>query len=327
MLVPAIKITDFIKAVTNRFNIGFFIDERSRTVDIISFDYVLAKGIKNVNAKFTSKPKVDNRRVTDLNFPLNAPDEWSDHKYNSPKDFYYDINVVEKWRDISAVPANSYKVYFSKADSTYYQVRLVEGVYKTIRLSARNMPCGSGETVEQLSGIPAMYNYVKHISWPMQTEDGTVTYETDIDSPMPRYDGQVRDVNNPAVEFPLMFLFSRGAKDSYIVPALGAPAVLQYPLGNNDIYDSLGYDINGADLCLSWGGSGGLIDKQWTNRVNWEVNRKKKVSGGLTADDLNELIDFSRAYNIEYSNYLINWLEIELSKDHAVITDAELYRL
>jgi hypothetical protein len=43
-LVPDVLILDFIKAIRDRFNIGFFVNEQSRSVKILSFNSIIASG-------------------------------------------------------------------------------------------------------------------------------------------------------------------------------------------------------------------------------------------------------------------------------------------
>lgn len=328
-LVPRIKCTDLIKAITNRFGIGFFINEKSRMVDILFFDNQITSTPVSLKTKFTSRPVVDNRRVSGLYFPLNAPDAWSDHDYSSTDNFFY--NTVNKSRDIPLNGITSGNVYYVKADNTFYRVVYENSAYVLKRLCTKNFPYGSGQTVDQYSGIPAMYTYVKNIQWTEWIIDTDVHFDTDVDFVMPRCDLECIDTNSPNNNtFPLMFLFTRGIQESYIVPqpaSTTTPTTLKYPLANNDIYDARGNSITNADMGLNWGESGGIIESLWSNRLIWEVDIKKIIKGELTSDDLHKLVDFSNVVRIENNNYIVNMLDIEITRNKVIINEAELFRV
>ncbi len=336
-LVPAITCTNFLKAITNRFNIGFFINEQSKVVDIISFDDMLSKDVNVPGCKFTTRPITDNRRPTGMHFPLNAPDEYAEHSYTGEDDFLPHVPiVVDKFRDIVPGALTYGNVYKVKSDSSYYRVVLEEGNYIAGRICSKDFPYseGSGGTeVKQYSGIPGMYTYPMPweetvLVWdPELQQNVEVTYETDVDMVMPRCDLEVTDTISPNEGFPLMFVFARGVQEGYVVPAEGAPASIKYPLGTVDIYDAQGAELTGATLALNWGTANGIIATFWTNRIYWELNTKKKVRGPLTAEGIDKLIDFTRANRIENGNYLVNSVEVELSPGGERIGEVELYRL
>lgn len=335
-LVPAVKCTDFLKALTNRFNIGFFIDERSKVVNIISFDDMLNKGLNSLQCKFTSKPVIDNRRLTGLNFKLNAPDEWSAHTYTGEEQFYpFEPIVVDKFRDIVPGALNLNYVYFVKSDGSYYKIVYKDSVYSAERKCSKFFPYTSGTEVtevEQFSGIPAMYTHSIDTTWTEQVWDpvGEQFIPTErnitLDMVMPRYDLNVKDNANPTNSFPLMFIFARGVQTCYMVPG-DNPPLREYPLGSNDIYDAEGNVVTGATLSLAWGGSTGLIETFWANRNYWELNTKKIVKASMTADDVNKLIDFTGVDRIELNNYIVNSVDVEVSQSQVRVKEVELFRL
>jgi hypothetical protein len=336
-LVPNILCTDFIKAIRNRFNIGFFINERSKVVDIVLFDDILQFGAKTLGTKFTSKPVITGSRSTGLNFPLNAPDTWSKHSSAGAGDFYPQTPiVVNKFADIIPGAGTLYNVYFVKSEAAYYRVVYEESIYSAKRICTNNFPYNEGTNgteIPQFSGIPGMFTYVE--TWVYETEiwdpEGQTwlpqTYTNYEHMVMPRCDLECTDNVSSNIEFPLMFLFTRGIQNSYVVPGDWAPTGIQYPLGTSDIYDAEGNEISGADLTLNWGGADGIIAAFWANRLNWELNIKKIVKGDLTGDDIHELIDFSQIVRIENNNYIVNSIELEISNTRVKITDAELFRV
>lgn len=337
-LVPGIPCRDFLKAITNRFNIGFFIDEGSKKVDIMYFDDLVSEGPVSLGTKFRMKPFADNRRTIGLTFPLNAPDEWSDHNINGVDDFLPFVPIeVDKLRDISPGPLTLYNVYFVKAESAYYRVTYAESVYSATRVCMRNFPHtegdSSGTEVVQYSGIPGMYTSVLTQTWTEQVWDPELeTYvpterTLEVDVVMPRCDLKVTDILNPNEGYPLMFLFSRGLQEGYIAQGEGMPESLTYPFANNDIYDAAGAAITDADMALNWKEDNGLIDAFWLNWINWELNLKKTVRGPLTPEDIRILADFSRIVRIENNNFIVSKLDIELSGDRSEISEAILYRL
>lgn len=338
LLVPRIPCKDFLRALTNRFNIGFFIDEGSKKVDIMYFDDLVSAGPVTLGTKFRQKPMIDNRRTVGLIFPLNAPDEWSDHNITGEDDFLPFVPIeVDKFRDIVPGPLTNYNVYFVKGESAYYRVTYAESVYSATRICMRNFPytegSSSGTEIVQYSGIPGMYTHVYLKTWEEQVWDPELqTYvpverTLEVDLVMPRCDLKVTDVVQPNEGFPLMFLFSRGLQEGYIAQGEGMPESLTYPLANNDIYDAVGAEITDADLALNWKEDNGLIDAFWLNRINWELNLKKTVRGPLTSEDLRIMTDFSKIVRIENNNYLVSKLDIDISGKSTEISEAILYRL
>ena len=335
-LVPKILCSDFLKAITNRFNIAFFINERTKTVDIISFDQLISKGITILKTKFTSNPEVNNNRVAGLTFPQNPPDAWSTHEITGMENFPYGTLVeVATFRDISTLEVDIFKISYVRAENAWYEIVKVDGINTPQRVCPKHFTYkdGTGELeITQYSGIPAMYRYVKAFNW--TEEEGVppapVPHSTEGDFVMPRCDLECCDKRLPNKEFPLMFLFTRGVQTGYIVPYEGdeGPGSLwYYPMGSNTIYDTEGDVISGATLSLYWDGAEGLIENFWKNRNDWEINIKKIVTGLLSIDDINKLIDFAQVIRIENNNYLVSKIEAELTPRSIRITEAELYRL
>lgn len=332
-LVPRIKITDFLKAITNRFNIGFFINEQSKEVDIMYFDDLTAKTPKEVACRFISRPRVDARRTTGMIFELNPPDEWSTHTTISTDDFLPYVPItVNKVRDIVPGPLTLYDVYYVKAESAYYRVVYENSAYAASRICSANFPVHEGEggtEVDQYCGIPSMYTHVVEITWIVNEYDDPpipTPHYTDVDYVMPRCDLEATEVVYPNKEFPLMFMFNRGIQESYIVPEVENPTTLKYPLGTVDIYDARGTVVTAAAKTLNWTGTGGLLEA-WTGRIAWEMGKKKIVKAGLTPDELNELTDYSQIVRIGNDNFIVNSLDIEISRKTVRIVEAELFRV
>jgi hypothetical protein len=335
-LVPKVKITDFLKAFTNRFDIGFFINESNKSVDIIFFDDVIQKGVKEVKTRFTSKPVTDNRRVTGIQFPLNAPDSWALHEVGSYSEISAAIHpAVNKYSDLPIGALEYNHIFFVKSESAFYKIVYEDSTYKAKRVCMNLFPYNpgsGGEDMEQYSGIPGMYTIIKAITgttsvWNPGTEQyDELPYSTDFHAAAPRCDLQVADknINN---DFPLMLVFARGINEGYVVPDDNTPDHLYYPLGNNDIYDGLGAAIAGAALALNWNEDNGVIKYSWENRINWELNGKKVVKGNLSTDDLRELVDYTQVVRIEKNNYLVKSQDVELSGEFIKVEDTELLRL
>jgi hypothetical protein len=330
-LVPKIKCTDFLKAITNRFNIGFFINEQSRIVDIVSFEDILRDKVKQLNCKFTSVPKVDNRRTTGMNFGIMTTDSWNSNTFKNADEFRKQVNgVVNKYRDIPEGQNVGTPYWFVKSENTYYKKVLSDEVWINERICSNIFPYNAGENgreINQLSGIPGMYNHIKTVQWQAWVNGELTNLITDVDFVMPLWDSECTDESLPANEFPLMFLFSRGIQASYIVPQTATLEQLLYPLGNNDIYDATGAELAGDNLSLKWDGEDGLVSNFWSNRVTWEFDIKRIVKGIFTADDIPELIDFSHPVRIENNNYIVNAIDVELDGDRIRVTDAELFKL
>lgn len=332
-LVPSIKCTEFLAAITARFNIGFFINENSRVVDVMLFDDLTSKPPKEVRSRFLSLPMVDARRTPGLYFPLNPPDDYSDHDIDSINDFYpFTPITVNKVRDIAAGTFTLNQVYFVRSESAYYRVVYEEGNYITRRECSANLPYRQGSNyveVAQYSGIPSMYTHTVEISWiVMEYDDPPIPIEhfTDVDYVIPRCDLECAEILYPNKEYPLMFLFTRGIRESYIVPEVENPTTLKYPLGTVDVYDARGISVSGASMTLNWTGTGGLIDL-WSSRISWELNKKKIVRAEISIDDLDQLIDFSQIVRIGNDNFIVVRLDLEIGRKTVKITEAELFRM
>ena len=317
-LVPRITIKDFLKAIRNRFNIGFFINEQSRSVKILSFNSIRQR---IPGGKIIARDLIlDKNRVGGFSFPVSAPDEWCDNDYGSlaeldpagtevTVDKYEDIFIMIDEHPGDIIGKNVYVT----ADSNYYYVASAEVVE---RKCANQFPYISGDgslEIEQLSGIPAMFTLDKN-------------FETLVEYVIPRCDLTSNASGFPYTDYPLMFLFARGKQDCYVFPLEGAFA-RQYPQGTNEIYDANGVAITGANLALRWQGENGLIERLWEDRIAWELYIKKIVKSDFGGFDLNKLLDFSSVIRGGDSNYIINSLSVELSNKIARITEAELFRL
>jgi len=311
-LVPKILISDFLKAIRNKFNVGFFINEQNRSVKILSFDSIILSG--PMPGKLNSSAlKVNKNKITGLSFGINSPDEWSSNKFASLEEI--DPNntliTVDKYNDINAGMFE--KKVFVIAESTYYDVGWT-GIATRICPDQFIFITGNNPTdVEQLSGTLGMYTLNKN-------------FETAVEYIVPRCDLESNRSGYAYTVFPLIFLLSRGKQDCQVYYIPGA-FERQYPMGTSDIYNAKGDAIGGATLALRWHGNYGIIERFWANRINWELNSKVITTTSFLGKDLSKLLDFSSIIRSGGSNYLINSLNVELSNKITRITEAELFRL
>jgi hypothetical protein len=328
-LVPHRKCGDFLKAVSSRFNVGFFINEREKSVDIRSFDEIIAAGPAPEISGMKNK-NTENGRITGVNFPHFATDEWNDHSYVSKETELADPIVVDKYRDILPATREHGDIIFVTSEQTYYTIEYSEDLAanEAIHTCPDQLPYYEGDAsveYEQTSGAPAMYTETKNLDFAMEGDPPPMG-NTEVDYLLPRCDLVRNGYELPFTDFPIMFLFARGIQNCYVVLEEGAP-VYRYPMGSSDVYDAEGTKITDANLAIKWDGEYGLIEKFWKNRINWEQNLKKKITTGLLGKDLLALIDMGQVKRIDNNNYLVNTLEIELSDKTTRIIEAELFRL
>lgn len=326
-LVPHRKCGDFLKAVSSRFNIGFFINEREKSVDIRSFDEIITAGT-GAEISGMKERSTENDRITGVNFPHFTTDEWNNHKYVSKEEELPDPIIVDKYRDILPATRSHGDIIFVTSEQTYYTIKFTApSTYEAIRACPNQFPYYEGDSSEQFtqtSGAPAMYTVTENLEFVM--EEDPFAGDTDVDYLLPRCDLVRNGYELPFTDFPIMFLFARGIQNCYVVPEGGAP-VYRYPMGSCDVYDAEGTKITDANLAIKWDGEYGLIEKFWKNRINWEQNLKKKITTSLLRKDLLAVIDMGQVKRIDNNNYLVNTLEIELSNKTTRITEVELFRL
>jgi hypothetical protein len=367
MLVPHITCSDFLKAIRDKYNIGFFINEQSKSVRIVSFDNIISDGVRFAACVTRPKsPVVTNNRLTGITFPLNEPDAWSTHSYKR-SDELYDPIIVNKYRDILPTTRALGALIFVQSESAYYRIALNDDetpVNEAQRIATDYFPYTEGDgskEITQLSGIPAMYTH-------------TIG---DVDYLIPRCDLVGNGYEQPFTEFPLMFLFARGIADGFAGPTvydpddpiqeyanlaafpgtgsagirylaidsgyfyrwIGAeyvhitmpepaiPDAFTYPLGTSDVYDASGAKISTANYSLKWGGDYGLIKWLWTNRINWEMNIKKLIQTAMLNEDISRMLDMSEWKHIGDSNYLVNTFELTVEGKNVRIENVELMRL
>lgn len=215
-LVPHISCSDFIKAIRNRFNIGFFINEQEKSVRIRSFDSIVTDGLRfSVCATRPKLPVIENNRMSGILFPLNEPDAWSGHSYKSTDELKNPI-IVSKYRDILPLTRTAGDLMFVQSESTYYRIVANEEdppVNEAQRVSTDMFPYSEGadpEEVTQLSGIPAMYTQTINRAYNFMWNGNQYTAHTDVDYVIPRCDLVGNGYGQPFTDFPLMFLFARG---------------------------------------------------------------------------------------------------------------------
>jgi hypothetical protein len=223
-LVPHISCGDFIKAIRNRFNIGFFINEQQKSVRIRSFDSIITDfGRYSVCSTRPKRPVVENNRLTGIIFPLNPPDAWSTHSFKSA-DELSNLIVISKYRDILPLTRTVGDLLFVQSEANYYRIILNEEdppVNEAQKISTDMFPYTEGITPEemtQLSAIPAMYTHTINQAYTYLYGGNTYTNNTDVDYLIPRCDLVGNGYDQPFTEFPLMFLFARGIVNCYTKP-------------------------------------------------------------------------------------------------------------
>ena len=325
-VLPDIPVTDFLKALTNRFNLGFFINEQSKSVSILTFDEIITKSPRRI--EFAPKTvKLDKNRYTGISLGLDAPDTWSESNIESIDDLApYPIVEVNKFRDIVPGPGVSGNIYYVKGENAYYRIKYENSAYSASRIGSAIIPYETGEDpqeIEQLSGIPGMYTHTIDFEFIVAGE----TYDTPVDYVLPYTDLEGVDDTGVSPDFPLMFLFAWGRQHNYIVPANGAPMGLMYPMASNGVYDATGAKITVANQSLAWNDTYGLVPNLWNNRILWELNLKETHTVNIPIDEFNKLADFTSPVRIGKSNYLVDSFSIEISGNICRITDLKLFRL
>jgi hypothetical protein len=311
-LVPRVSISDFLKAIRNKFNIGFFINEQSRSVKILSFDSIIQAGPAAGKFK-TGSLKIDRKRGTGLSFTASQPDDWSNCPFDSLSKLDPDGSVitVNKLSDIVPATMTGHPI-FVKAEANYYTVNEDLEITKQCPDMFPYSEGSAAEPIEQLCGSPALFTLVK-----------TFLPSTTINYIVPRCDLQTNRAGFPYTDFPLMFVFARGIQDCYVEDGFER----QYPCGTTDVYDAKGNAISGATLAMRWDKEYGIIERFWEERIAWELFIKKLIKTDFFEADLNKLIDFSIIKRAGNSNYILNALTVELSNKITRITEAELFRL
>lgn len=327
-LLPDITCGEFLKAVRDRFNIGFFINEQRRSVKIVSFDSMISGYGQQASGDRQIKGKtVDNNRIDGINFLQMGPDEWCKHKFLSAEDELEDPIIVMTYRDILPATRQPGDLILVQSEPGYYRIKFTApSTYEAVRLCPDQFPYkeGNGEMeMTQLSGIPAMTTLEGETQYYLVGEDPA---SAEIDYLLPRCDLVGNGYGRPFTEFPLMFLFTRGIADCNVIPTAGDP-VYKYPLGTSDVYDATGNKISSANLALKWGGAYGLVQEYWANRLSWEQNIKKLIKTELLSDDIARLIDMGEVKPIGKSNYLVNSFEIEMTNKQERLRNVELLRL
>jgi len=326
-LVPKILCSEFIKAIRNRFNIGFFIDEKNLQVRIIKFDSILKNGPVNTSIKI-GKHSLSNNCLSGVNFPLNPPDEFSRHNYPDDSEIYITATVA-KYRDILPETRIEGSIIFVTSEQTYYKIVLDEEDIKIAeRLCPKQYPYKEGDgssEIQQISGVLSMYTYSKLYSY-YYPEVEPVNYAANIDLLLPRCDLAGNREGDPYTPFPLIFVSARGLQKCWVEGLPGAPELI-YPMGSTDLYDALGDQLSTAEMALKWRDPAGIIARYWTNRLLWEQNTKKLVKTDSINPFLDILSDFSKILRIGTDNYFVDKFTLTAGIKVKVVTDVELIRI
>lgn len=333
-LLPAgVKVTDFIRSLSQKFNIAFIPSSRTREVKIVSFDMITGGAITSCENK-SYNAVVDRGRINGFRMGMAFGDDFARNDYAGIEVFdAMTYTTIDMARDIPASVLTLDDVYYVTSESAFYMV-VAEGTgYVAQRLCPDLFPYTEGSGFKQVDQTAAV---VANGTWQRvypEVEDPDpheppISTETTVDYILPRYDGEVAALNKIGITFPLMFTFARGIQPAFI-EATVSPAVDDeyYPLGSYDVVNALSDKISTANLSLKWHGTYGLVEKLWKNRFYWEMYLKKRVTRDITPEDIDCLIDFSGAKSIGNNNYLVNQIEIELSSKSERISELELYRL
>jgi hypothetical protein len=327
-LLPRITCGSFLKAIRDRFNIGFFINGQQRSVKIISFDTALSAISNTRIIKHIGKPTIENNRLKGLSFANEAPDAWASHDYKQA-DLAGAIPVL-KYRDILPDTREDNDLIYVQSEPGYYRIKFTApSTYEAIRLCPDLLPYSEGtkhSEMSQSSAIPAMYTRTIFQNFTYLEGEDSIESSTEIDFILPRCDLVGNRWGRSFTEFPLMFLFARGIAGCYVLPATGAPA-FKYPLGTSDVYDATGTKISSANLGLRWDGAYGLIGRFWSNRINWAMNIIKRIKTELYSETIADLINMDEVKPIEKNNYFIESFELEMSVKQDRIKNIELLRL
>lgn len=322
-LVPHITCGDFLKALRNRFNVGFFIDEQSRSVNIKSFNQIIAAGPSNSFIKCGISP-VENNRLAGIRFPFVAADTYATHGILS-EDELNNVIEVNKYRDILPATRDEGDLFFVKSERNYYRISAELAAVKLCSDDIQYTEGNASEEITQTSAIPAMYTFTTTLQYTYLVEGEPTNGETAVDFLVPRCDLTGNRAESEFTTFPLMFMFARGIVNNYTVPADGAPTY-KYPLGTSDLFDPSGNDVTGT-MTLKWGGTYGLIEKLWLNRVAWELGIKKLVKTSILPEDINKIVFFDRVIRIGNDNYLVNLIGLTITEKDVRVNELELLRL
>jgi hypothetical protein len=325
-LLPKILCSDFLKAVTARFNIGFFINEQSKSVVIKKFDDVIYP-TGGEQATRSRAPEIENTRLKGIDFPLNAPDAFSSHNYKGTTGLTGAI-TVDKFRDILPETRTEGDILFVTSEQTYYRILLDMSVKSADRLCPKQYPYGEGDEstdMSQLSGIPSMYTHSTIHSYYYPPEDPLLC-EAEVDYLLVRCDLAGNREGYPYTDFPLIFVSARGIQDCWVEAVEGAPA-LCYPMGSTDLFDASGNALANSELALKWQDASGIIARYWINRLAWEQRIKKQVKREFRKEDIIKLIDFTHALRVSDDNYLVNTFDLEMDTTRTVVKEAVLLRL
>jgi len=322
-LVPHITCGDFIKALRDRFNIGFFINEQSKSVEIKSFNQVIESG-STASVTKSGKPSVEDTRFAGMRFPVVFADEYATHGITS-EDELNNVIEVNKYRDILPLTRNDGDLIFVKSERNYYRINADLEAVKLCTDDIQYSEGNASEEITQLSSIPAMYTYTWTHQYTYLVEGEPTNGETEADYLLPRCDLAGNRAENEFIAYPLMLLFARGIAPCYVVPADGAPDY-KHPIGSGDLFDAEAGALTGT-MTLKWDGTYGLVEKLWLNRIAWEMNIKKLVKTEILSSDIDKIIDFSKVVRIGTDNYLVNSFTLQISEKQVRVEELELLRL
>lgn len=326
-LLPKILCSEFLRAVRNRFNIGFFINEESKSVRVIRFDDIIKKAPLDLGISY-GKHKVANNRFSGVNFPLDPPDYFSSHGYADDSEFY-NVITVDKYRDVLPDTRDEGDILLVTSEQTYYKIILNdESEKESLRLCPKQFPFIEGDASEefsQQSGILSMCTYSELYSYDYPPE-APVHYESDVDYLLPHCDLTGNREGEPYTDFPLMFVTARGLQKLWVEDNPGVPELV-YPLGSTDLFDACGDPLSNAELALKWGDPEGIIARYWSKRLYWEQNIKKSVKTDIIINYREILNNFSKLIRIGNDNYFVNKFILDINLHTKKISDVELFRV
>ncbi len=338
-LVPRRLISEFLEKISATFNVGFFIDNERGTVIIDYFDNIVVNTLET-DLKLIGR-KNDPQKPSGLKLSQEQVDTFVAHNYEEETDLPGDtsvINYIDTVRDIDPNVIAPGTIYFVRNEETYYVVHMLSLSSREFRrICPGNLPyiLGDGsQDGDEAAGWPGMYNHVEELSYEYLGETETVNRSWLI--PMWEQECNYRPggvwwltkESADFVDFPIMFLFSRGRDWTVIEEGTGSPYfAYAYPLGTSSVYNCEGAKMTGANISMNFRGDYGLVNTVWKNRLSWEMERKKTVTAEITGRDTVKLFDFTRALVIENHKYMVGAFSLELSSGSIKVSDAELYRL
>ena len=329
--VPRRSIASFLELIASRLNIAIVVSDTSRSVIIDFFDNIVAT-LENSNLKIINK-KADKRGPSGIKLKAEQPDDFAKTNYEQELDFTNYPNAIYRVNTIRDIDGSLGDVYYVINEMTYYIIK-DSGVS---RICSKQFPysVGTNATSKDLAaGSPGMYTLRKtETITGLEIERDWLLPRTDLKANGKTIMQQWMVQGQPGYnDFPIMLVFYHGI--FYNVPTDPVYSELggNYPLASTSVYncegDTIWNSLPGSRLIsLVWDEETGLVENFWKNRLKWEMEVRRIVTGDITGSNIRKLFDFSRALTIENSNYLVNSFNVEFSGSDIKIQNAELYRL